>query len=271
MKMTANVPFSMVPLPEARSTKPRKTGLTMMMDWGLAHGRAEDYMGLLAPFVDLVKIVVGTARLYPEDYLVKKLAMYKSHDVTPFLGGQFSEYVFATQGWKAMPGFFAEAKRLGFDALEISDNCVPLDDDERAKMIKLAIAEGLEVHGEVGSKVVNQSPQDLIDQTRVCFDAGCEIVLVEGAELVENGIVNEAMMTALKGGLDLDRTLLELTGPWIKGVTLNSVFELKKFLLEQFGPDVNLANVMPDDVMETEALRCGLSVIGPKERVEAAE
>ena len=269
--MTNNTPFSMVPLPASRSTKPRKTGLTMMMDWGLPMNRAADCMDLLAPYVDLVKIVVGTARLYPEDYLVKKLAMYKSHDVTPFLGGQFSEYVFATQGWDAMPGFFAEAKRLGFDALEISDNCVPLDDDERAKMIRMAIAEDLEVHGEVGSKVVNQSPQDLIDQTKVCFDAGCEIVLVEGAELVTDGKVNEAMMSALKDGLDLDRTLMELTGSWIKGVTLNDVYELKKFLLDEFGPDVNLANVMPDDVMETEALRCGLSVVGPKERSKAAE
>ena len=138
-------------------------------------------------------------------------------------------------------------------------------------MIKLAIAEGLEVHGEVGSKVVNQSPQDLIDQTQVCFDAGCEIVLVEGAELVTDGKVNEAMMSALKGGLDLDRTLLELTGCWIKGVTPNDIFELKKFLMTEFGPDVNLANVQPDDVMETEAMRCGLSVIGPKIEPKAAE
>ena len=269
--MTTNVPFSMVPLPAQRSQKPRTRGLTMMMDWGLPINQAADYMDLLAPYVDLVKIVVGTARLYPEDYLVKKLNIYKSAGVMPFLGGQFSEYVFATQGWRAMQGFFAEAKRLGFDALEISDNCVPLDDQERARMIKMAIAEGLEVHGEVGSKVVNQSPNDLIDQTKVCFDAGCHIVLVEGAELVTNGKVNEAMMTALKSGLDLDRTLLELTGPWIKGVTLNDVFELKKFLLTEFGPDVNLANVMPNDIIETEAFRCGLSVVGPTVRSHPSE
>ena len=73
--MTSNIPFSMVPLPAERSQKPRTTGLTMMMDWGLPLNMAADYMGLLAPYVDLVKIVVGTARLYPEDYLVKKLAV----------------------------------------------------------------------------------------------------------------------------------------------------------------------------------------------------
>lgn len=261
--MTTNVPFSMIPLPQARSRKPRKTGLTMMMDWGLPLHQASDYMGLLAPYVDLVKIVVGTARLYPEDYLIKKLTMYSDAGVMTFLGGQFSEYVYATQGWDAMPGFFAEAKRLGFDALEVSDNCIPLNDQERTKMIRLAIGEGLEVHGEVGSKVVNQSPEDLIAQTKVCFDAGCHIVLVEGAELVTGGKVNESMMAALKSGLDLERTLLELTGPWIKDVTPNDVFELKKFLVHEFGPDVNLANVMPADVLETEAFRCGLSVEGP--------
>ena len=57
--------------------------------------------------------------------------------------------------------------------------------------------------------------------------------------------------------------LFELTGPWIEGVTLSGVYELKTFLMSEFGPQVNLANVMPDDVLETEALRCGLSVPGP--------
>jgi len=271
MTETTGVPFAMVPLPEARSRKPRTTGITMMMDWGLAPGRAEDNMALLAPYVDLVKFVVGTARLYPEDLLMAKLEMYKGFDVTPFLGGQFSEYVYATQGWPGMAPFFAEAKRLGFDALEISDNCVPLDDTERARMIETAIGCGHEVHGEVGSKLEMQSAAELIHQANVCFDAGADVVLIEGAELVVDGKPNREMLAGLKDGIDQERTLLELTGPWIKGVTLNDVYELKRFLLDEFGPDVNLANVMPDDVMETEALRCGLSVVGPKVTARAAE
>jgi phosphosulfolactate synthase len=266
-----NTPFSMVPLPSARSTKPRKTGITMMMDWGLAHRRAEDYMELLAPYVDLVKLVVGTARLYPADYLTRKLEMYKSNDVTPFLGGQFAEYVFATQGWDGMKPFFEEAKRLGFDALEISDNCVPLNDQERARMIGMAIDVGLEVHGEVGSKVEMQTADELIQQAKVCFAAGADIVLVEGAELVADGAPNAAILRQLRAELDLEKTLFELTGPWIKGETQSSVHHLKRFLITEFGPDINLANVMPDDVLETEALRVGLSVTGPQETAEAAQ
>ena len=259
-----NRPFSTVPLPSERSIKPRTKGLTMMMDWGLAFRRAEDYLEVLEPYVDLVKIVVGTARLYPEAYLVRKLAFYKENEVAPFLGGQFSEYVYATQGRDGMAPFFKEAKRLGFDALEISDNCVPLNDEERTRMINGAIDCGLKVHGEVGSKVEMQSPAELISQAKVCLNAGCEIVLIEGAELVANGKPNATMLRALHDELDLTKTLFELTGPWIKGVTQSNVHELKRFLLDEFGPDINIANVMPDDVLETEALRVGLSVVGPK-------
>ena len=57
----------MVPLPEERSTaKPRKTGITMMVDFSLPVGRLEDMLGLVGPYVDLIKIAVGTARLYRE-------------------------------------------------------------------------------------------------------------------------------------------------------------------------------------------------------------
>jgi len=258
-----NTPFAMVPLPATRSSKPRKTGLTMMMDWGLAYRRVEDYLELLEPYVDLVKIVVGTARLYPSDYLERKLALYKENNVVPFLGGQFSEYVYATQGWDGMTPFFQEAKRLGFDALEVSDNCVPLNDQERMRMIRMAIDCGLEVHGEVGSKVEMQSADELISQAKVCQEAGCEIVLVEGAELIADGKPNAEMLRQLRNELDLEKTLFELTGPWIKGVTQSGVHQLKRFLLDEFGPDINMANVMPDDVLETEALRVGLSVVGP--------
>ena len=105
-------PFEMVPLPAGRSTvKPRHTGLTMMMDWGLPMQHLENTLDLAAPYIDLGKIVAGTARLYDVETFRRKLALYKSYDVKPFLGGQFLEYVFATQGWKAVKPYCEEAKR----------------------------------------------------------------------------------------------------------------------------------------------------------------
>lgn len=262
--MSENIPFAMVPLPAERSSKPRKSGLTMMMDWGLAHRRVEDALDLAGPYVDLAKIVVGTARLYPADYLTRKLDIYKAHDVQPFLGGQFAEYVFATQGWQAMPGFFDEAVRLGFGAIEISDNCVPLDDEARTRLIKLAIKAGLDVHGEIGSKVALQPVDDLISQAKICFEAGCEVVLVEAAEIVVDGKPQPELIAGLQRAFDLSKIIFELNGPWIANTTPDQTYALKKFLIGEFGADVNLANVMPDDLFETEALRVGLSVVGPE-------
>ena len=45
-------PFAMVPLSADRSTrKPRRKGLTMMMDWGLPVNQQRDYLDLVAPSV----------------------------------------------------------------------------------------------------------------------------------------------------------------------------------------------------------------------------
>lgn len=262
--MQMKQPFLTVPLPSHRSvSKPRRTGLTMMMDWGLPLGMQRDWLSLIAPHVDLAKLVVGTARLYEEQYLLDKLALYEEHAITPFLGGQFLEYVFETQGMPGVQPFCDEAKRLGIGAIEVSDNVVPLTDHERKELIRIAIDCGLEVHGEVGSKSDDSGAEALVRQAEMCFEAGADVVLVEGAELLRNSQPNDSLIEGLRAGLELDRVIFELSGTWIPGTYNTDVYALKSFLVKRFGPDVNLANVMPEHVFETEALRCGLSVGGP--------
>ena len=258
-------PFSHIPLPAARSTaKPRRTGLTMMMDWGLPLGMQREWLELQAPYVDLAKLVVGTARLYQEHYLRQKLELYREHDVAPFLGGQFMEYVFANEGLAGVRPYCEEAKRLGIEALEVSDNVVSLSDGERREIIATAVDCGLHVHGEVGSKSDDSSAAELIAQACACFEAGADVVLVEGAELLDSsGTPRVDLVDGLREGMDTERVIFELSGTWIPGTRQCDVYALKVFLVRTFGPDVNLANVMPEHVFETEALRAGLSVPGP--------
>jgi phosphosulfolactate synthase len=260
-------PFAFVELPRERSqTKPRASGLTMMADFGLPYRYAADVVEMAGRYIDLAKIAVGTSRLYDLAYLRRKLALYRKHRIRPFVGGQFQEYVFATYGAKALRGFLTEAKRVGFDVTEVSDNCVPLSDAERFDQIRLALDCGLAVFGEVGSKDMKNDARALIRQAEVCFKAGAELVLVEAAELVEEGRPKMKLIEDIRRGLDMDKVLIELPGPWIKGVTLSSVEDMKKFLVAEFGPDVNIANVVPQDIVETEALRVGLGVVGPTSR-----
>ena len=103
----------------------------------------------------------------------------------------------------------------------------------------------------------------MISQATECFEAGANVVLVEGAELLINGEPNRALLSELRAGLDAEKIIFELSGPWIENTTNSEVYQLKKFLISEFGPNVNLANVMPDDIWETEAMRAGLSTIGP--------
>ncbi len=258
-------PFGFIELPPARSQgKPRATGLTMMADFGLPYLQAEDLVTMAGRYIDFAKIAVGTSRLYDLAYLRKKLALYGRHRIRAFIGGQFQEYVFATYGERALRRFLLEAKRVGFGVVEVSDNCVPLTPTQRRAQIRLAIDCGLAVFGEVGSKDMKNDARVLIAQAEDCFAAGAEVVLVEAAELIVNGKPKTKLIDGLRRGLDMTRVLIELPGPWISGVTLSAVEDMKKFLVREFGPDVNLANVMPADILETEALRVGLGVVGPQ-------
>ena len=258
-------PFAFVELPRARSVKkPRRTGLTMMADFGLPQAQVADVVAMAGDYIDLGKIAVGTARLYDLAYLRRKLALYRRHRIRPFIGGQFMEYVYAIYGDAKLPAYMREAKRVGFDVIEISDNCVPLTRKSRMAQIRLAREHGLAVFGEVGSKDMKNDARKLVGQAEDCFEAGAELVLVEAAELIENGRPKMKLIEGIRRSLDMSKVLIELPGPWISGVTLSAVEDMKKFLVSEFGPDVNLANVAPQDIMETEALRVGLGVVGPQ-------
>ena len=264
-------PFEFVPIPAERTqTKPRRNGRTMVIDWGMDLGRVEGLLRLSGRYIDIMKIPIGTSRLYEESLLREKFDLYRSHQVLTFVGGGFVEHVYATEGMSALGRFFEEVKRVGFDVLEISDNYIPLSRDERQTQIRMAREHGLTVYGEVGSKHEKTDAATLIRQAEECFEAGAEAVLLEGAELIEDGVIKRDLLEGLRAGLDMSRALIEAPGPWISGVTWSMVQDLVKLLIREVGPDVNLANIMPDDALHTEALRVGLGVVQPTVRTAGA-
>lgn len=261
--MPEPAPFAFVSIDSRRSRdKPRRSGLSMIVDDGLPLAYVESVLALAGAYIDLMKIKTGTARLYPREQLTGKLALYERNGIRPFIGGQFHEYVFATQGEAALPRFYEEARALGFRTIEISDNTVPLTDDQRRRQIVTAIASGLEVFGEVGSKETLSRPELLLTQAQICFDAGASLVLVEAAELVEQGRVRRETLQIVKR-LPADRIMIELPGPWIAGVRSCDIEDMKKIVLAEFGPDVNLANIDVTTIIDTEAQRVGLGTAGP--------
>lgn len=262
--MSERDPFSFIALPPERSTaKPRRTGMTMMIDDGMPLAKTQDVIELAGRVIDLAKIKTGTARLYPRALLKQKLGLYKAAQIRPFIGGQFHEYVFALQGEAGLAPFYAEALELGFEAIEISDNVVPLTDVQRRSQIRNAVAAGLMVFGEVGSKETLSNPALLIGQAELCLEAGASLVLVEAAELIEDGKLRQHVIDLLAGALDMSKVMIELPGPWIDGVHLCDIERIKRELFGALGVGLNIANVAVDTVIDTEATRLGLGTAGP--------
>ena len=256
--------FQMIDIPAERSTaKPRKTGRTMMIDWGIPLGHLDDLLELSGNYVDLAKIAVGSVRVYGEKQLRRKVEIYNRHQVQCFIGGGISERVYGLKRRSALQPLFDEARRVGIEVVEISDNYIELDRDERTQQIGLARKAGLRVFGEIGSKHKHSTAQVLVEQADDCFAAGAEMVIVEGYELVEKGAPKTEFIAQLKAGMDLGKVLFELPGPWISGVNASEVQDLKKVLIREFGPDVSIGNVMPEDVFETEMSRQGMGVVQP--------
>jgi phosphosulfolactate synthase len=198
--------------------------------------------------------------------LREKLDIYRQAGIQPFIGGQFHEYVFAMAGEQALPKFIAEAIALGFQAIEISDNVVPLTPQQRRSQIQAAVRAGLIVFGEVGSKDTKSQPRLLVEQADDCFARGAALVLVEAAELIEHGQLIRGTIDLLTRTMDLKKVMIELPGPWINDVRACDIEDIKKQLISCLGPDVNLANVAPLSIIDTEATRVGLGAAGPPKK-----
>src|SRR5882757_2970603 len=102
--MSAPRAFDFIASPPERSlTKPRKRGLTMMIDQGLGMASQRDLLETSADYIDFAKFKSGTSRLYKDAHLKRKVEQYAENGVKPFIGGQFHEYVFATFGAAGLP------------------------------------------------------------------------------------------------------------------------------------------------------------------------
>ena len=255
--------FSFVPIDGRRSTtKPRKTGLTMVKDYQLGLRGLEDLLEIAADCMDIFKFVTGTSRLFDRAHLMKKIALLKSYQVRPFLGGQFQEYVLHTMGLDAFPRHLREARDLGFEIVEISDNVVSLPDGVRKELMDRIRDLGMTPVGEIGDKHTNSSARDIVRDVQLALDEGSEFAMVEGQELMVDGQPNEELITMLSNEVDVGRCMFEISTPYI-GSTLHEIYVGKKFLIKTFGSDVNLGNVSSDAVIETEVTRLGLGAAGP--------
>jgi len=262
--MSENKCFSFLPIP-TRPPKPRNTGVTMMIDWGLGPAYQEDLLRVVHESVDIAKIAVGISGIIESSVLKEKMSVYKRFQVEPFIGGQFLEYGIYHKGVGIANSYFEHAAEIGFTTIEVSDNTISIEPEEKYKLIQLAKKEyGLTVLGEVGSKRESSSIDALVQGIHGCLAAGSWKVFLEGAELVDkkNGGMNQDTIQQVASGVDIDDVMFELPGIWLHNVHSSEIHDMSVYLIKTFGQRVNMANVMPQWILELETLRTGVGVSG---------
>lgn len=255
-------PFSFMKIPK-RTEKPRESGVTMMIDWGMGIERQKDILDIAGDFIDIAKIAVGLSGIVSERILKEKIRIYNEYRTDAFIGGQFLEYGIYHQGLEIAKPYFEEAKRMGYKIVEISDNNLEISPEDKYELIRMGKEDfGLKILGEVGSKTESSSPEAMVAGIKGCLASGAWKVFVEGAEFTDKktGDLLEDVIEGVTQGVDLADIMFELPGRWISNVHGCGIHDMEVFLMTRFGPDVNIANVAPDEILELETLRTGVGV-----------
>lgn len=238
-----------------REQAPRKSGLTMVIDKGLGISSTSDLLEICGSLIDHWKCTFGTSAFVPTDVLRRKLLYLTSHGVMTYPGGTLLEVAIVRSSCRI---FMQHAHMLGFSAVEISDGTIPLPLHRRRNVIRCAIDHGLTPITEVGKKDPAQQPTalQLADQALQDIEWGAAYVTVEAREsgqgigiFEENGAVRVDDVDVIRErmGSLVDRLIWEAP-----------LKNQQAFLIQQFGPNVNLGNIPPGEVLALESLRAGL-------------
>ena len=246
--------FTQIPIPE-RQVKPRTKGLTMMIDWGMPLGIQKDCLESQGIYVDEAKLAGTIARLMPATMVNKKIAAYTNHRIPCFPGGVFSELAIAQGNFDQ---FLETAKKMGFKAIEVSDNLLTVSPTDKKKYIRRAVDDfDLTVMGEVGRKEGSMTGDELIADVENCLEAGATLILLEAHELF-HGEIRQDVIDKLTQRVPGEKLMFELPVAVLPDVTRDYKHRVCAWLVKHFGTEVNLANVEWDEIYFTEMPRRGM-------------
>jgi phosphosulfolactate synthase len=232
-----------------RPGKPREEGLTHVIDKGLNLRDIEGMFDTGGQFVDIVKLGWGTS--YVTNNLEKKIALYRSFETPVVCGGTLFEVVYARDRLDEFKRWLVEHR---FSHVEISDGSLDIPRDRKLELI-VDFARDFRVLSEVGSKDpdVVFAPYQWVQWIKEELDAGAVKVITEAREGGTAGIFRRDgdMRTGLLEEIAHEISINDLI---FEAPTKSS----QAWFVKNFGPNVNLGNIPPDEVIPLETLRLGL-------------
>jgi phosphosulfolactate synthase len=200
-------------------------------------------------FVDIVKLGWGTS--YVTNNLEKKIALYRSLETPVVCGGTLFEVVYARDRLEEFKQWLRDFR---FSHVEISDGTLDIPRERKLELIQ-DFARDFTVLSEVGSKDadVNYAPYLWVEWIKEELEAGAWKVITEGREGGTAGIYRPT--GEMRTGL-VDEIVHEIS-------VGDLIFEAptkasQAWFVKQLGPNVNLGNIPPEEVIPLETLRLGL-------------
>lgn len=240
--------FQLNNLPE-RTQKPRKHGLTMVMDKGMGHNDVKNFLSVAAPYVDIVKLGFGTA--FVTNSLREKIDIYNAHNIPVYFGGTLFEAFAIRDQFK---DYLDVIKEYDLKYVEVSDGSMTIPHDEKCSYIE-ELAKHVTVLSEVGSKDAAHiiPPYKWIELMKAELQAGSTYVIAEAREAGNVGIyrgsgeVREGLVQEILTQIPYEQII------WEAPQKAQQVY-----FMELLGANVNLGNIAPVEVLPLEAMRIGL-------------
>lgn len=225
----------------------RNGGLTHVIDKGLGPRAWEDVLETSGEYISIVKLGWGTAYVTPT--LRRKLEVLREKPVV--IGGTFFEVVYVRD---RLDDYKAWLRELGLTHVEISDGTIEIPRERKLELIE-DFARDFTVLSEVGSKdtEVNYAPYLWVQWIKEELEAGAWKVITEAREGGTAGIFRPTgeMRTGLIDEIAHEIDVADLV---FEAPTKGS----QAWFVKQLGPEVNLGNIPPDEVIPLETLRQGL-------------
>ncbi len=240
--------FKLTHIPK-REEKPRKQGVTMMMDKGLSIREVEDFIETSGHLTDLVKFGFGTS--YVTTKLKEKIKLYQDAGIKTYFGGTLFEAFYVR---KKISDYRKLVDEVGMDTVEVSDGSIILPHDEKCELIQ-KFSKDYTVLSEVGSKEAGIiiSPAKWVKMMTNELEAGSWKVIAEGREsgsvgiFRPNGKPHTMLVNKIKAKVKPENILWEAP-----------VKNQQVWFINLFGPNVNLGNIAHNDMIPLECLRIGL-------------
>ncbi len=235
-------------LPE-RTPKPRQQGITHVLDRGLSVAEIDGLMEVAGEYIDLVKLGWGTS--VATGNLEAKLDRYRRHGVPVMFGGTLTELAIAQN---RLDRLVARMHDLQLEYVELSDGTINIEHERKLELIS-RLAEEFIVLSEVGSKDNTRimAPFRWVEQIQSELAAGAWKVIAEARESGTVGIfrhdgeVRMGLIDEIVHAIAPEQILFEAPRK-----------DQQVWFVRRFGPDVNLGNITPEDVLSLETIRVGL-------------